>query len=142
VLLDRADYLVRLRDLEDDPPAILAAIARFEDTPSIPISIRRKKREKDLDLKSLVAHLRFAGDADRAALPSALDAALGARPLALGLRLDGAGQVKPEEALRAILGDAVRVSPVDIVRVGFWHVDGPRARSPLEATHASAQAVS
>jgi len=138
-MLHRADYLVRLRDLEADPGAIDAAIARFVSATSLPITIRRKKNAKTLDLKEIVARLERATDADCAELPTGLAGGLRGAPIALSLRLDGPGQVKPEEALRALFGDDVTVPPVDIVRLGFWRQDGDRVHSPFDATFKSAE---
>jgi len=119
--------------------AIDAAIARFVSATSLPITIRRKKNAKTLDLKEIVARLERATDADCAELPTGLAGGLRGAPIALSLRLDGPGQVKPEEALRALFGDDVTVPPVDIVRLGFWRQDGDRVHSPFDATFKSAE---
>ena len=129
-LLDRADYLVRLRDLEHEPAAIDAAIARFAALETRPLTIRRKRGEKTLDLRTTIARLERASDADLSGVPPLIVRGLGSYVLALGLRLDGPGQVKPEEALRAVFGDAIHVPPVDLVRVGFWHVRDDRLEAP------------
>ncbi len=136
-LLQRADYLVRLRGFEDDPEAIRAVLQRFHASDTLPVTIQRKKGEKTLDLKQVVARLEPATDDDVSTLPPALTAGLGPYPIALALRLDGPGQVKPEEALRAVFGADFRLPPVDLVRTGFWRLVGEEPRPPLEASRRS-----
>ncbi len=133
-LLQRADYLVRLRTLEDDVGAVRAALDRFRAAAAVPVTIHRKKGEKTLDLKQIVERLEPATDSDLAGLPPGLASGLGPRPFALALRLDGAGQVKPEEALRAVFGESFRLPPVDLVRTGFWCLEGGDLRPPLDAS--------
>jgi hypothetical protein len=85
----------------------------------------------------VVARLEPAGDDDVSTLPPALTAGLGPYPIALALRLDGPGQVKPEEALRAVFGADFRLPPVDLVRTGFWRLEDEEPRPPLEASRRS-----
>jgi radical SAM family uncharacterized protein/radical SAM-linked protein len=132
-LLDQADYLIKLERHGFDEAAVVERMAAFEGADQVEITFARKKGEKTVDLKSVVAHLRLATDHDRSALPQAISGGLPALTVAVGFRLDTGGQVKPVEALRTILGaPELELSPVDIVRVGFWNHAEAGRRSPLE----------
>jgi radical SAM family uncharacterized protein/radical SAM-linked protein len=133
-LLDQADYLIKLGHRQGlDAETVRARIRAFESRDSVEVSIRRKKGEKQVELRDAVAHLRIASDEDRRTIPEALADGLPSLTLALGLRLDPTGQVKPQEALRKILEAAdLELSPADLIRVGFWNHTENGLKSPLE----------
>jgi radical SAM-linked protein len=133
-VIQRADYLIRLRGALELPPRdIEAGIAAFESARERPVTITRKKGEKQVDLKEIVDALRIANTGDRARIPQALAATLLPSTLYLRLRLDGPAQVKPQEVLAAVLGRDVDLRPVDVIRVGLWDVHQDELISPLEA---------
>jgi radical SAM-linked protein len=129
-LMQQADYLVKLDRFE--PGLAERIVEEFERDRRRLVSVQRKKAEKQVALDAVVAHLRLADARDRADLPEALASALPSRLLALGLRLDGSAQLKPEEVLRALLGPEFVLAPVDLVRLGIWYGDGADRSSPLE----------
>lgn len=148
-VIQRADYLIRLRgpderhghepSVHDEAEApsrlgdeVEAALAAFDTTRELPITITRKKREKQVDLKQVVEVLRIAESEDRGRLPEALAASLPPLTLYLRLRLDGPAQVKPQEVLSAVLRRELELSPVDLIRVGLWSVHEGELLSPLE----------
>jgi radical SAM family uncharacterized protein/radical SAM-linked protein len=132
-LLDQADYLVKLERHGFDAEQVLEKIEAFGQAIRVETTIVRKKGERTIDLKSGVTHLRIATDEDRRMLPDALGEGLPDLTLALGLRVDTAGQVRPQEALRTILeSPELALSPVDLIRVGFWNHAETGLRSPLE----------
>ena len=103
------------------------------------MTIARKKGEKAIELKSAVTHLRIATADDLATLPAAIADGLPALTLAMGFQLDPGGQIRPVEALRAILdAPGLELSPVDIVRTGFWKHAETGPKSPLEPVVATA----
>ena len=129
-LIEQADYLVKLD--RDGPGLVERALAAFESDPSRLVKVRRKKAEKEIALGAVVAHLRRATERDLEDVPEPIAAALPSELLALGLRLDGAAQLKPEEALRALLGPDFALAPVDLVRLGVWRGRGEERSSPLD----------
>ena len=133
-LLDQADYLIKRGHRDGlDPDTVRARIQAFEARDSVEVSIRRKKGEKRVELRHAVVHLRIATDEDRGAIPEGLADGLPPLTLALGLRLDPTGQVKPQEVLREILeAPDLELSPVELIRVGFWNHAENGLQSPLE----------
>ena len=132
-LLDQADYLIKLERHGFDEADVLDRMAAFEEAASLELKIARKKGERTIDLKSVVTHLRIARPEDRDALPAAIADGLPALTLAMGFKLDTGGQVKPVEALRAVLGaPELELSPIDLVRLGFWNHAETGPKSPLE----------
>jgi radical SAM family uncharacterized protein/radical SAM-linked protein len=132
-MLDQADYLVKLAGHGVDEPTVRRHLDRLAQSESWPLTIRRKKREKTVDLREVVAHLRIAGREDRRAVPDPIAEGLPDLTLALGLRLQSGGQVKPVEVLRAVLeAPSLELPPVDLIRAGFWKRTEAGLRSPLE----------
>lgn len=137
-MLDQADYLVKLGPAFD-ADEVRARIADFEAKDSLELDIVRKKGAKRIDLREAVAHLRLATAEDRARVPDPLADGLPPLTLSLGLRLDPTGQVKPVEALAAILeAPDLVLPPVDLMRTGFWNGPETALRSPLEPLMRSA----
>ena len=97
------------------------------------MTIRRKKSEKQIELRAAVAHLRSATAADRRTVPDALASGLPELTVSLGLRLEPGIQIRPVEVLRAVLSTPeLELAPVDLVRTGFWSRSETGLRSPLE----------
>jgi radical SAM family uncharacterized protein/radical SAM-linked protein len=121
-ILDRATYLLRLPDFQTDQElhSLRQRLKDYERADALQLTLQRKRGSKTVDLKQIVRALRFADAEDRVRLPSSLIGALPVATLYLDVRLDGPAQLKPEELVRHVVGEQVRLRPVDVIRLGLW----------------------
>jgi radical SAM family uncharacterized protein/radical SAM-linked protein len=110
--LAAAEYLVRVESVDSNLD-MDSAPARFLAKDSMPAAVRRKDREKTIDLRSAVLDMRWA---EAGEVPETFESA-GARYLWMRLPLTGGAHARPQEVATAVLGDTVAIDLPQVARL-------------------------
>lgn len=125
-LLDEAHYLAAPQIGGDDASTRIDSnwvderIAAFREAEHWPLSVRRKRKVHDFDLRELLTDLERVEVEELSEIEAALTRPWEGPLVRMSLRLDGPAQLKPVEVLRSILDvDELELPPVRLLRTGF-----------------------